>query len=93
MADIIYQPDQERFIMPTDAGDAEVGYRWDGDVMVLWHSEVPRALRGKGAGAKLAFGTFEKVEELGFKARVTCSFLVRVAESDPHWAAYFGLKS
>ena len=32
---IIYEPDRNRFTMHTDAGDAYVDIRWDGDVMVL----------------------------------------------------------
>ena len=88
---IRFETDQQRFVMPTDAGDAEVGYRMDGDVMVLWHSEVPRALRGRGAGVKLATETFEEIEKMGVKAVPTCPFLVRVAESDPRWKTLFGL--
>lgn len=88
---IYYEPDQNRFRMPTDAGDALVTIRWDGDVMVLPHAEVPSALRGAGAGARLANGVFEQIEAMGVKARPTCPFLVRVARSDPRWRTLFGL--
>ena len=49
---ITYEPERNRFNMPTDAGDAYVTIRWDGDVMILPHAEVPSALRGTGAGAR-----------------------------------------
>lgn len=88
---ILFDPDNSRFVMPTEAGDAEVGYRMAGDTMMLWHSEVPRALRGKGAGMKLATGVFEMVEQMGIKAKPTCSFLLRVADADPHWRKVFDL--
>lgn len=88
---ILYEPDQNRFRMPSDAGDALVTIRWDGDVMVLPHADVPAALRGTGAGAKLAQGVFEQIEAMGIKARPTCPFLVRVARSDPRWRELFGL--
>ncbi len=88
---ILYEPDQSRFRMPTPAGDAFVTIRWDGDAMVLPHAEVPAALRGTGAGARLAQGVFEEIEAMGIKARPTCPFLVRVARSDPRWQKLFGL--
>lgn len=84
-----YEPENNRFVMHTDKGDAFVDIRWDGDVMVLPHAEVPSALRGTGAGGRLAQGTFELIEEMGVKARPTCPFLVRVAQSDPRWQSLF----
>lgn len=88
---IQYEPDRKRFVMYTDKGDAFVDIRWDDDVMVLPHAEVPASLRGTGAGGRLAQGTFELIAEMGLKARPTCPFLVRVAESDPRWQKLFGL--
>lgn len=88
---IIYEPDHNRFVMHTDRGDAFVDIRWDGEVMMLPHAEVPAALRGTGAGAKLANGVFEQIEAMDIKARPTCPFLVRVARSDPRWQKLFGL--
>ena len=91
MTEILYEPEQNRFRMPTPQGDAYVTIRWDGDVMILPHAEVPSALRGTGAGARLATGVFEQIEAMGVKARPTCLFLVKVAKSDPHWQDLFGL--
>lgn len=86
-----YEPDRNRFVMHTDAGDAFVDFVWHDDVMVLPHAEVPSALRGTGAGARLANGVFEQIETMAIKARPTCPFLVRVARSDPRWRELFGL--
>lgn len=88
---IIYEADRNRFSMHTDAGEAYVDIRWDGDVMVLPHAEVPPALRGTGAGARLANGVFEQIEAMGVKARPTCPFLVKVAKSNPRWQNLFGV--
>ena len=88
---VLYEPDRNRFRMPTDVGDALVTIRWEGDVMVLPHAEVPAALRGTGAGGRLAQGVFGQIEEMGVKARPTCPFLVRVAQSDPRWQKLFDL--
>ncbi len=88
---ILYEPDQNRFRMPTDAGDGVVDFYWQGDVMIMPHAEVPAALRGTGAGARLANGVFEQIEAMGVTARPTCPVLVRVAKSDPRWQMLFKL--
>lgn len=88
---VTYQPERNRFVMATPQGEAFVDFRWDGDVMVLPHAEVPAGLRGSGAGGRLAIGVFEAIEEMGVKARPTCPFLVRAARSDPRWRALIGL--
>ncbi len=88
---ITYEPEQKRFRMPTGGGDAVVDFFWQGELMVLPHAEVPPALRGTGAGARLANGVFEEIEKMGVKARPTCPFLVRVARSDPRWRELFDL--
>jgi uncharacterized protein len=88
---ILYEPEQKRFRMPTEAGDAVVDFYWQGDIMVMPHAEVPTALRGTGAGARLANGVFAEIEAKGIKARPTCPFLVRVARSDPRWRTLFDI--
>jgi predicted GNAT family acetyltransferase len=90
-SEIFYEPDQGRFRMPTSSGDAQVTFRWNGDVMELPHAEVPAALRGTGAGARLAQGVFEKIEAMGIKARLLCPFLLRVAKADARWSRFFWL--
>lgn len=86
-----YKPDRNRFTMHTEAGDAFVDLVWRDDVMILPHAEVPSALRGTGAGVRLAHGVFEQIEAMDIKARPTCPFLVRVARSNPRWQELFGL--
>lgn len=88
---ILYEPEQKRFRMPTEAGDALVDFYRQGDIMVMPHAEVPSELRGTGAGARLANGVFTEIESMGIKAKPTCPFLVRVARSDPRWQKLFGV--
>ena len=64
---------------------------WKDDLMVLAHAEVASALRGTGAGAKLAHGVFEQIEAMGINAKPTCPFLVRIAQSDPRWQKLFNI--
>ncbi len=86
---VSYEPDHNRFRMPTDAGDALVTFHWNGDVMQLDHAEVPAALRGTGTGGRLAQGVFEYIEAAGIRAQPRCPFLVRVAQADPRWQKHF----
>jgi uncharacterized protein len=86
-----YEPQRDRFVMHAEKGDAFVTIRWEGDVMVLPHAEVPAALRGTGAGWRLATGVFELIEAMGVKARPTCPFLIRAVRSDARWQKLFGL--
>lgn len=88
---IQYEPDRNRFTMRTGAGDAYVTTRWEGDIMVLPHAEVPPSLRGTGAGGRLANDVFAEIETMGIKARPSCPFLVRVARSNLRWQRLFGL--
>lgn len=88
---ILYEPEQKRFRMPTEAGDAVVDFYWQGDIMVMPHAEVPSELRGTGAGVRLANGVFAEIEAMGVKAKPTCPFLVRVARSDPRWRKLLGV--
>lgn len=88
---ILYQPERNRFLMPTPSGDTFVSIRWENDVMVMPHAEVPASLRGTGAGGRLATGVFELIEQMGVKARVTCPFLIRAAQADPRWRRLFNL--
>ena len=88
---ILYEPEQKRFRMPTEAGDAVVDFYWQGDIMVMPHAEVPPALRGTGAGAHLANGVFAEIEAKGIKARPTCPFLDRGARSDLRWRTLFDI--
>lgn len=90
-APVFHDTPTDRFVLPTDAGEAFVDIVHDGTVWVLPHAEVPVALRGTGAGKALATGTFRLLESMGVTARLTCPYLVAMAKRDPHWAAHFGV--
>lgn len=59
----------------------ETGKQQQQRVMELYHSEVPKELRGKGYGKRLAEGTFERLAEFraqgkcANRIRITCSYL------------------
>ena len=86
---LINEPRAKRFVKFMAPEDAFVSYHETDALITLTHIEVPISKRGSGLGAKLALGVFPKVKALEKPARITCSFMRKVAASDPEWADYF----
>jgi len=76
-------PEQQRFELATDAGPAVALYRWDGDLMVIFHTEVPRELRGKGYGDRLVRGVLDEVRRRKLKVVPLCWFVREFVERNP----------
>ena len=87
---LIHYPEQGRVVWHMHPSDAFASYseRLDG-TMVFGHIETPPQLRGSGLGARLAAQLFDWLCETGYKARLTCSFLRKVAASKSEWADKF----
>jgi uncharacterized protein len=77
--------DAHRFEMNTPAGIAVADYRIDGDVMTMFHTEVPLSLRGRGYGYHLVSGALEQVRRLQLKVRPTCWFVREVIDRRPEF--------
>lgn len=78
--------DRGRFELPHEGETAFVSYRVDGNRVVLLHTEVPRALSGKGVGSHLAKGVLDIVRESGRKAVVHCAFIAEWVRRHPDYA-------
>jgi uncharacterized protein len=76
---------QNRFEMDTPAGLAVADYRLAGNVMTIYHSEVPVPLRGRGYGYHLVRGTLEEVRRLNLKVVPQCWFVRQVMERRPEF--------
>jgi len=68
-------PGRQRFEMDTSAGLAVAEYRPDGDTLIIFHTEVPPALRGQGMGDKLVRGVLDEVRRRGLKVVPRCWFV------------------
>lgn len=68
-------PERQRFEMDTSAGLAVAEYRRDGDTLIVFHTEVPPALRGQGMGDKLVRGVLDEVRRRGLKVAPRCWFV------------------
>ena len=65
-AEVRDNAEQQRFELDTDDEPAVAFYRWDGDVLVLFHTEVPRELRSQGIGEMLVRGVLDEVRRPKF---------------------------
>ena len=54
---------------------AVCSYRRIGDVLVLHHTEVPRALQGQGLAGELVQATLDWARAQGLRVRPTCSYV------------------
>jgi uncharacterized protein len=81
---------QNRFEMDTPAGLAVADYRLAGNVMTIYHTEVPVPLRGSGYGYHLVRGTLEEVRRLNLKVVPQCWFVRQVIERRPEFQDLLG---
>ena len=56
--------------MDTPAGVAVADYRLAGNVMTMFHTEVPLPLRGRGYGDHLVCEALEEVRRLNLKVEL-----------------------
>ncbi len=68
-------PDRNRFELATPAGTAFASYRRDDFTVTIMHTEVPRALEGRGIGSQLVAGTLDLIRGEGRKVVPLCSFV------------------
>ena len=78
-------PERQRFELETSAGLAVAEYRRDGDVLTIFHTEVPPALRGRGIGDQLVRGVFDEIRRRGLKAVPRCGFVRAFVDSNPEY--------
>ncbi len=64
-------PSQARAVSTS----AVCSYRRVGDVLVLHHTEVPRALQGQGLAGELVQAVLDWARAEGLRVRPTCSYV------------------
>jgi uncharacterized protein len=73
--DIRHNEAAYRFEAVVDGQLARADYRLDGDVMRIFHTEVPFAFEGRGIAARLVSAAFEHAREKGLKVLPACSYV------------------
>jgi len=79
-------PERNRFELPTPAGTAFASYRRDDLTITIMHTEVPRALEGRGVGSTLVGGMLDLIREERRKVVPLCSFVRHFINTHPDYA-------
>jgi predicted GNAT family acetyltransferase len=74
-----------RFELDVDGATAFANYRRAGATLVITHTEVPRALRGRGIGSQLVKGVMEHARMQGVKVKPLCDFAAAVIAQHPEF--------
>jgi hypothetical protein len=78
-------PAQGRFELAAEGGTAAAYYDLSPGVITFTHTEVPRALEGRGIGSKLARGALDAVRAQGLKVVAECPFIRGYIERHPEF--------
>jgi predicted GNAT family acetyltransferase len=68
---------QSRYEMEVDGGTALALYRSAPGKVLIYHTEVPRELRGRGIAAKLMRGVLADIRASNLKVVPRCSYVAR----------------
>jgi len=85
ITDVRHNRDQLRFELDTPAGLAVADYRLSGDVMTVYHTEVPVPVRGRAYGYRLVCAALEEVRRLHLKVVPECWFVREVIDRKPEF--------
>ena len=76
---------QQQFEIKTEDQVAFLQYRFYKNDVALMHTEVPKALEGKGIGSALAKHAFEWAKEQNKKVIVYCPFVAVYLKRHPEY--------
>jgi predicted GNAT family acetyltransferase len=72
--EVQHNTDASRFEAVVEGQVCMASYRIFGKVMMLTHTGVPRALRGRGIAAQLVQAALDHARARGLKVRPDCSY-------------------
>ena len=78
--------ERHRFELDVDGEVAFSNYSRAGDVLTILHTEVPKALNGRGIGSALVRGELEIVRAQGLKVVAKCPFVAAYLAKHPEYA-------
>ena len=83
---IRHEPDARRFVADASGKLAYITYRqFDGPVLELDHTYVPREHRGGGIASQLAGHALEYARERGCRVVPSCPFVAAYIERHPEY--------
>lgn len=86
MADLTDNTAQHRYELEVDGHVAFVSYARSGERLKLIHTEVPRALAGRGVGSRLARLVLEEARHRGVRVVPECPFMASFIERHQEFA-------
>lgn len=84
-AEIRDNPDKHRYELEVDGEIAFVLYRRAPGTITFVHTEVPKALGGKGIGTQLAKHVLDAARAEGLKVIVKCPFITAYMKRHPEY--------
>jgi len=76
-------PADGRYEVPLEGGTALADYIREGDTLLVTHTHVPAALRGRGAGATLVKALLDDARAQNLKIVPLCSFVAAYMRRHP----------
>jgi predicted GNAT family acetyltransferase len=81
--EIVHNTAASRFEVIVEGQLCTAQYRVYGKIMMLTHTGVPRALRGRGIAAALVHAALDHARERGLKVRPDCSYAEAYMQRHP----------
>lgn len=82
---LIDNTERKRFELVADSHTAFIEYMIMGGKIFLTHTEVPKALEGKGIGSAIVKLALEETEARGLKLVPLCPFVAAYIKRHPEW--------
>ena len=79
-------PARHRYELPLDGHTAYASYRRDGNVLLVYHTEVPREFEGRGIGSALVKGMLDLARAQDLKVKPLCSFVAAYMQRHPEFS-------
>jgi predicted GNAT family acetyltransferase len=81
--EVVHSPERSRFEATVEGQPCVAQYRIYGKVMMLTHTGVPKALRGRGIAAELVRAALDHARARGLKVRPDCSYAEAYMQRHP----------
>ncbi len=85
MDNVVNDIDRHRFELTVDGHLAFIDYRNEGDRLILVHTEVPKALGGRGIGTILVRSALNEIRQRGHRIVPQCPFVSAFIERNPEF--------
>lgn len=83
MADVIHEPDRDRFVLQVEGHACVLEYDLSGKTMTITHTRVPDALAGRGLAATLTEVALNTARANGWQVVPRCSYAVTYIKRHP----------